>query len=186
MTVARILADKGRDVFTTQPHRTLKEVVELLAAKGVGAVVVSDASLSVLGILSERDVVRVIAKNGASALNDQVSRHMTPKVITVTRDDTIDHVMETMTEGRFRHVPVVEEGRLIGIISIGDVVKRHVSALDTARQALRDYLATARAQGSPGRHAPVASIRVGSVCSLISAAALRIASRPSAISSSAR
>ena len=142
MTVARILTDKGREVFTTQPHRTLKEVVELLASKGVGAVVVSDASLSVLGILSERDVVRVIAKHGASALDDPVSRYMTSKAITVTRDDTIDHVMETMTAGRFRHVPVVEDGRLTGLISIGDVVKRHVNALDSERQALREYIAT--------------------------------------------
>jgi CBS domain-containing protein len=143
MTVARILADKGRDVFTTQPHRTLKEVVELLAAKGVGAVVVSDASLSVLGILSERDVVRVIARHGASALQDPVSRYMTPKVITVTSEDTIEHVMQTMTAGRFRHVPVVDGSRLTGIISIGDVVKRHVNALDNERQALREYIATA-------------------------------------------
>ncbi len=143
MTVARILDDKGRDVFTTQPHHSLKEVVELLAAKGVGAVVVSDASRSVLGILSERDVVRVIARHGAAALEDPVSRHMTPKVITVTVDDTIDHVMQTMTAGRFRHVPVVDGGRLIGIISIGDVVKRHVNALDSERQALREYIATA-------------------------------------------
>ena len=142
-TVARILDEKGRDVFTTQPHRTLKEVVELLAEKGVGAVVVSDASLSVLGILSERDVVRVIARHGASALEHPVSRYMTPKVITVTRDDTIDHVMETMTDGRFRHVPVVDGSRLIGIVSIGDVVKRHVNALDSERQALREYIATA-------------------------------------------
>ena len=143
MTVARILADKGREVFTTQPHRTMREVIELLASKGVGAVVVSDASQSVLGILSERDVVRVLGRHGASALEDPVSRHMTPKVITVTRDDTIEHVMQTMTDGRFRHVPVVEDGRLIGIISIGDVVKRHVGALDTERQALREYIATA-------------------------------------------
>src|SRR6266481_7971294 len=112
MTVARILDEKGRDVFTTQPHRTLKEVIELLAERGVGAVVVSDASLSVLGILSERDVVRVLAKHGASALDDPVSRYMTPKVVTAARDDTIDHVMQTMTTGRFRHVPVVEDGRL--------------------------------------------------------------------------
>jgi CBS domain-containing protein len=143
MTVARILDDKGRDVFTTQPHRTLREVVELLASKGVGAAVVSDASLSVLGILSERDVVRVIAKHGAAALDDPVSRHMTPKVITVSRDDTIEHVMQTMTAGRFRHLPVVENARLIGIISIGDVVKRHVNALDSERQALREYISTA-------------------------------------------
>ena len=143
MTVARILDDKGRDVITTQPHRTLKEVVDLLADRGVGAVVVSDASLSVLGILSERDVVRVIAKQGASALQDPVSRYMTPKVITVKSDDTIEHVMQTMTAGRFRHVPVVDGGRLIGIISIGDVVKRHVNALDSERQAMREYIATA-------------------------------------------
>ena len=143
MTVARILAEKGREVFTTQPHRTLKEVIELLAARGVGAVVVADASMSVLGILSERDVVRVIAQHGAAALDDQVSRYMTPKVTTVTRDSTIDHVMQTMTEGRFRHVPVVEDGRLIGIVSIGDVVKRHVNAIDSERQALREYIATA-------------------------------------------
>jgi CBS domain-containing protein len=143
MTVARILAEKGRDVFTTQPHRTLKEVIDLLAEKGVGAVVVADASMSVLGILSERDVVRVIAQHGAAALGDQVSRHMTPKVVTVTRDSTIDQVMETMTQGRFRHMPVVEDGRLIGIVSIGDVVKRHVSALDSERQALREYITAA-------------------------------------------
>jgi len=143
MTVARILMDKGREVFTTEPHRTLKEVVELLATKGVGAVVVLDASRSVLGIVSERDVVRVIAKHGAPALDDQVSRHMTQKVVTVTRDDTIPHLMQTMTEGRFRHLPVVEDGRLIGIISIGDVVKRHVGALDSERQALREYITTA-------------------------------------------
>ncbi len=143
MTVARILAEKGREVFTTQPHRTLREVVELLASKGVGAVVVADASMSVLGILSERDVVRVIAQQGASALDEPVSRYMTPKVITASRDDTVDHVMQTMTEGQFRHVPVVEDGRLVGIISIGDVVKRHVNMIDSERQALREYIATA-------------------------------------------
>lgn len=142
-TVARILDDKGRDVFTTRPHYTLKEVIELLAVRGVGAVVVSDASLSVLGIVSERDVVRVIARHGASALNDPVSHYMTSKVVTVTSEATIEHVMQTMTAGRFRHLPVVEHGRLIGIVSIGDVVKRHVNALDSERQALREYIATA-------------------------------------------
>lgn len=143
MTVARILAEKGREVHTTQPHRTLKEVIELLAVKGVGAVVVADAAMAVLGILSERDVVRVIAREGAAALNEPVSRYMTPKVTTVTRDATVDRVMELMTEGRFRHLPVVEDGRLIGIISIGDVVKRHVGMIDSERQALRQYIATA-------------------------------------------
>ena len=143
MTVARILAEKGRDVFTTQPHRSLKEVVEQLAARGVGAVVVTDVSMQVLGILSERDVVRVVAHDGAAALEDPVSRHMTPKVTTVTRDTSLDALLQTLTEGRFRHIPVVEDGRLIGIVSIGDVVKRHVSAIDSERQALREYIATA-------------------------------------------
>ena len=143
MTVQRILAEKGRDVFTTQPHRTLREVIGMLAEKGVGAVVVADDSMTVLGIISERDVVRVIAQNGASALDEQVTRHMTPKVTTVNREATIDQVMQTMTEGRFRHLPVVEDGRLSGIVSIGDVVKRHINAIDGERQALREYIATA-------------------------------------------
>lgn len=143
MTVARILAEKGREVFTTEPHRTLKEVVDLLAQRGVGAVVVADAAMAVLGILSERDVVRVLSQKGAGALADPVSRHMTPKVTTITRESTIDEVMHAMTEGRFRHLPVVEDGRLIGIISIGDVVKRHVMAIETEREALREYISTA-------------------------------------------
>ena len=111
MTVARILDEKGRDVFTTQPHRTLKEVIELLADKGVGAVVVSDASLSVLGIVSERDVVRVLAKHGASALDrscvalhDAEGHH---RDRARTRSTTS---WQTMTAGRFRHVPIVQDG----------------------------------------------------------------------------
>jgi len=143
MTVQRILADKGREVFTIQPYRTMKEAIDILAAKGVGAAVVADAQSTVLGILSERDVVRVLAQHGAEALAEPVSRFMTPKVTTVTLEDTIDHVMQTMTEGRFRHLPVVEGGKLVGIISIGDVVKRHVTALDSERQALREYITTA-------------------------------------------
>ncbi|RBP13784.1 CBS domain protein [Roseiarcus fermentans] len=142
MTVARILAEKGREVFTTPPHRTLRETVETLAEKGVGAVVVADAAMSVLGILSERDIVRALARHGAAALDDPASRHMTLKVTTVGREASIDQIMEIMTEGRFRHLPVVEDGRLIGIVSIGDVVKRHISAIDGERQALRQYIAT--------------------------------------------
>lgn len=143
MTVARILAEKGRDVLTTQPHRTLKEVAAQLAAKGVGAVVVSDATNAVLGIVSERDVVRAIGVGPTSVLEEPVSRHMTAKVTTIDERATIDQVMALMTQGRFRHMPVVEDGRLVGIVSIGDVVKRHVNALDSERQALRDYIATA-------------------------------------------
>ncbi len=143
MTVARILREKGRDVLTTQSHRTMKEVTALLAAKGVGAVVVSDAAMSVLGIVSERDIVRAVGNGGASVLDEPVSRHMTSKVTTVTENASIDHVMEIMTNGRFRHLPVVEFGRLVGIVSIGDVVKRHVDAIDNERKALREYIASA-------------------------------------------
>ncbi len=143
MTVARILREKGRDVVTTQPHRTLKEVAALLAARGVGAAVVSDAAMGVLGIVSERDIVRAIGSGGASTLEEPVSRHMTAKVTTVTENASIDHVMEIMTNQRFRHLPVVELGRLVGIVSIGDVVKRHVDAIDSERKALREYIASA-------------------------------------------
>ncbi|MGO9769457.1 MAG: CBS domain-containing protein [Roseiarcus sp.] len=143
MNVARILADKGRDVLTTQPHRTVKEVAAQLASRGVGAVVVSDAAHAVLGIVSERDIVRAIGAGASSVLEEPVSRYMTAKVTTVDESASIDRVMELMTEGRFRHLPVVENGRLVGIVSIGDVVKRHVNAIDSERRALRDYIATA-------------------------------------------
>jgi CBS domain-containing protein len=143
MTVARILKEKGRDVLTTQPHRTLQEAAQLLGSKGVGAVVVSDAAGNVLGILSERDVVRAIGTRGALALEDPVSRHMTARVTTVGEEASIDSVMAAMTNGRFRHVPIVEHGRLVGIVSIGDIVKRHVDALHSESEALREYIATA-------------------------------------------
>jgi CBS domain-containing protein len=143
MTVARILREKGRDVLTTQPHRTIKEVATLLGSRGVGAVVVADAVGAVLGIISERDIVRAIGAAGEAALADPVSRHMTARVSTVGEEATIDHVMRTMTEGRFRHMPVVENGRLVGIVSIGDIVKRHVDALHHESEALREYIASA-------------------------------------------
>jgi CBS domain-containing protein len=143
MTVARILADKGRDVLTTQPHHTVKEVAAQLASRGVGAVVVSDATHAVLGIVSERDIVRAIGTGPSSVLEEPVSRYMTAKVTTVNESASIDRVMELMTAGRFRHLPVVEDGRLIGIVSIGDVVKRHVNAIESEQRALRDYIATA-------------------------------------------
>jgi len=143
MTVARILKEKGRDVLTTQPHRTLQEVAAVLSAKGVGAVVVTDAVGHVLGILSERDIVRAVGHVGADSLGDPVSKHMTARVSTITEETSIDHVMQTMTNGRFRHMPVVEDGRLIGIVSIGEIVKRHVTELHTEREALREYIATA-------------------------------------------
>jgi CBS domain-containing protein len=119
------------------------EAVSLLSSRGIGAVVVADAAKNVLGIISERDIMRAIGAGGAAALNESVSRHMTAKVFTVTEETAIDSVMETMTNGRFRHVPVVADGKLIGLVSIGDVVKHHVNEIETEHRALRDYIATA-------------------------------------------
>jgi CBS domain-containing protein len=143
MSVAQILAAKGRDVVTTEPHRTLLEAAQLLSSKGIGAVVVADAARNVLGILSERDIVRAVGAGGAGALGDAVSRHMTAKVFTVSEDTAIDVVMQTMTDGRFRHVPVIADGKLAGLVSIGDVVKYRVNEIESEHRALRDYIATA-------------------------------------------
>lgn len=143
MTVARILATKGSDVVTTQPHRTMAEIAETLSSKGIGAIVVTDAQGGVLGIISERDIVRVIARSGVGAMNEAVSRFMTPKVFTATEDQTVHSMMERMTEGRFRHLPVVRDGRLIGLVSIGDVVKYRLAEMEHEQEALRNYIATA-------------------------------------------
>ncbi|MGY2049932.1 CBS domain-containing protein [Methylobacterium sp. JK268] len=143
MTVARILSQKGRTVVTVQPHRTLAEAADLLAEKGIGALVVSDAGLAVLGIISERDIIRAIARHGAACLDHPVSRYMTGRVVTCTRATAIEEVMEIMTDGRFRHVPVVEEERLVGLVSIGDVVKHRIALVEAEQQALREYIATA-------------------------------------------
>jgi CBS domain-containing protein len=143
MTVARILAVKGRDVFITQPHRTLQETVRLLAHKGIGALVVTGADGAVLGVICERDILRALAEYGAAALDDSVSRHMTKEVFTTTGGACIHDIMERMTHSRFRHVPVVEDERLSGLISIGDVVKHRIAEIETEHRALRDYIATA-------------------------------------------
>ena len=143
MTVARILAAKGGDVVTIQPHRTIAEASRLLADRRIGAVVVAGADGEPRGIISERDIVRAVADHGAAALDAPVTRHMTSRLITSSRHETVGHVMRLMTEGRFRHVPVVEGGRLVGIISIGDVVKTHIEEIETEHRALREYIATA-------------------------------------------
>jgi CBS domain-containing protein len=142
MTVARILATKGREVATTQPHRTLKEVVDLLAARNIGAVVVSDVQGSVLGILSERDIVRAIGTRGIIALDDAVSMHMTTKVITAAEEDTVLATIGKMNVGRFRHLPVLSNGKLAGIISIGDVVKFRLEEMEHEQSAMREYIAS--------------------------------------------
>ena len=143
MNVEHILAAKGRDVLTIEPDRTLAEAARALTERKIGAVEVTDAGRAVLGILSERDIVRAVAREGAAALDHPVSRYMTAKVVTCTGHSSINELMEVMTERKFRHVPIVENGRLAGIISIGDVVKHRVAEIETEHQALREYIATA-------------------------------------------
>jgi CBS domain-containing protein len=142
MTIARILAAKGRDVVTTQPHRTLAEVAEVLVAKNIGAVVVADDQGSVLGILSERDIVRAVANRGTTLFNDAVSVHMTTDVITTTEDESVYAAMEKMTNERSRHLPVIKDKKLVGVVSIGDVVKHQLAECQYEHKAMREYIAT--------------------------------------------
>ena len=141
MNVASILNFKGRDVVTIQPHRTLTEATHWLAQKGIGALVVCGADGKAHGILSERDIVRAIARDGATALEAPVSRYMTIHVVATNPLASVERLMQQMTEHRFRHMPVMEDGRLAGLVSIGDVVKWHVEEIDHEREAMRDYIA---------------------------------------------
>ncbi|MER2266926.1 CBS domain-containing protein [Methylobacterium oxalidis] len=143
MTVAHILAEKGSSVITVQPERTLDDAIHLLADNSVGALVVCDPEGHVAGILSERDIMHALANQGASALNARISSHMTTEVATCRRETTNGEIMQLMTDGRFRHMPVCESGKLVGLVSIGDVVKRRLPALEAERQAMRDYITTA-------------------------------------------
>ena len=143
MTVKAILSRKGNDVVTAEPSASLAEVVRVLSARRIGAVVVTGADRRIVGILSERDVVRVLGEQGPAALDQPISEVMTRKVTTCGMRDTVSELMERMTEGKFRHVPVVEDGRLAGIVSIGDVVKWRVHEIEDESAALRDYIRTA-------------------------------------------
>ena len=118
-------------------------MARLLDEKGIGAVLVTSADGSLLGILSERDIVRAVARSGPAVLDDSVSRHMTSRVVTTRLDSTVTSVMEAMTAGRFRHMPVLDNGRLAGVVSIGDVVKHRIEQIETEHNALREYIATA-------------------------------------------
>lgn len=143
MTVRSILDQKGSDVATGNPSMTIAEVCTRLAERKIGALVMTDPAGAVVGIISERDVVRVMAQGGCDALSDQAAKHMTKTVVTCRRRDTIDEVMEMMTRGRFRHVPVVDDGKLSGIISIGDVVKHRMAEVEREANHLRTYIASA-------------------------------------------
>jgi CBS domain-containing protein len=143
MTVRAILARKGHDVVTIAPAATLSEAVKLLSERRIGAVIVTGADNRVAGILSERDIVRVIGERGHAALEENVGAVMTRKVVTCAETDTIALIMERMTAGKFRHLPVVDQGQLVGVISIGDVVKSRLHEIEHETEALREYIATA-------------------------------------------
>jgi len=143
MTVSAILSAKGREIVSVDPNATLAAAVKLLAEKRIGAVLVLGVDRRIAGILSERDIVRALAEGGAGALDRPVSQIMTRKVSTCTETETLASIMERMTEGKFRHVPVVEQGRLVGIVSIGDVVKYRLHEMERDSAAMRDYILTA-------------------------------------------
>lgn len=139
MTVKRILDDKGSAVTTCRPQDKISDVAKVLADKKIGAVVITEND-AVRGIVSERDIVRAIARQGEKALGAPASGIMTEDVITCGLQNTNDDVMQIMTGGRFRHVPVVEDGKLAGIISIGDVVKRRIADIEREAAEIREYI----------------------------------------------
>ena len=143
MLVSDILKAKGRDVITGSPGETLREIAALLSEHRIGAVLVVNPGGRVGGILSERDIVKAVAREGAKALELSASEVMTRRVVSCREGDTIDYLMERMTEGRFRHLPVIEAGALVGLVSIGDVVKRRLQTYEVETQAMREYIAMA-------------------------------------------
>ena len=143
MIVNHILSLKGREVATIDPGRSLSDAAKVLAERRIGALLIVDGQRPVSGIISERDIVRAVASHGAGALEEPVSRFMTQKVLTCTGETSVNDVMELMTQQKIRHVPVVEGGRLVGIVSIGDVVKERLEEVEAEAEAIKEYIATA-------------------------------------------
>jgi CBS domain-containing protein len=147
MNVKSILAAKkaslGGDIVCIEPTANLAAAAQLLAARRIGAVLIRGAGGRLSGILSERDIVRALSEYGAAALDLPVGQVMTRNVTTCGEDDTCASIMERMTAGKFRHMPVVAKGELIGLVSIGDVVKQRVEEIEGESEALRDYIRTA-------------------------------------------
>ncbi len=143
MTVSTILAGKGREVLTIEPSAKLADAVRLLGEKRIGAAVILGADRRIAGIISERDIVRVLAERGAPVLDEPVSQTMTRKVETCSEGETVSNIMERMTVGKFRHMPVVDQGRVVGIVSIGDIVKHRLHEMERESAAMRDYIITA-------------------------------------------
>jgi CBS domain-containing protein len=143
MTVETILATKGTDVTTIEPTATVEYGIGILAERGIGALVVLGAAHRVIGLLSERDIVRALAKRGAGVLTEPLARIMTRTQSTCTLSEPVGSIMQQMTAGESRHLPVVEDERLVGILSIGDVVKHRLTEMERESQALHDYIQTA-------------------------------------------
>jgi CBS domain-containing protein len=144
MQVRHILQNKGRDVVAISAAATIAEAARLLTDRRIGALIVKDGGGVLSGIFSERDLVHAIAQVGAAALTQSVADHMTPGPETCVESDMVESVMETMTHGRFRHVPVLDgDCRLCGMISIGDVVKSRIAETVSEAAALRDYISAA-------------------------------------------
>jgi CBS domain-containing protein len=139
MTVETILATKGTDVATIEPTATLEYAIGILAERRIGALVVLGADHRVIGLLSERDIVRALAERGACVLTEPLARVMRTKS-TCTLSEPVDSIMEQMTAGKSRHVPVVENERLVGIVSIGDVVKHRLTKMERESEALHEYI----------------------------------------------
>ncbi len=143
MTVKAILSRKGRDVVTIEPTATLETAIATLAKRRIGALVVLGADQRVIGILSERDIVRTLAASGADAMAKPVAQVMTREVVTSGEAETAVSIMGRMTIGKFRHIPVVEGNHLVGLVSIGDIVKHRLWEMEQESAAMRDYIQSA-------------------------------------------
>ncbi|MEM9634211.1 MAG: CBS domain-containing protein [Pseudomonadota bacterium] len=140
MTVAAILSGKGHETITARSDALLSEIAETLAKNKIGAVVVCAGDNSIQGIVSERDIVRVVGTQGASALSLPASSVMTKDVVTCSEENSVNEVMARMTQGRFRHMPVLKDGKLTGVISIGDVVKFKIAQVELEAEQMRSYI----------------------------------------------
>ncbi len=143
MTVSIILANKGREVVSIEPNASLAEAARLLAARHIGAALILGADRRIIGIISERDIVAALAQRGTAVLDEPVSDVMTRKVETCNEHETVSHIMEHMTQGKFRHLPVVDQGQVVGMVSIGDIVKYRLHQMERESTALREYILTA-------------------------------------------
>lgn len=143
MFVQQILKSKGGDIVSIGPSAGIADVAALMGKKRIGAVVVLDGDERIAGIVSERDITRGLAEHGAALLEMSADRIMTRTVVTCSPDDGIDGLMRKMTTGRFRHLPVVDQGKMVGIVSIGDIVKHRLEELEAESSLLQDYIAGA-------------------------------------------